>query len=134
LAFFERGSSSEDDSSLLLPDFLFLGAGFFSGFLVGAFLELTFFVGVFFALDGAVLPPFFFDLGSCNDQNADCLSVCNKNLHPPNSKTMLPLHTQKLFKCSSTGDPQVTCPSSMNGLHNAQPMTVPHPTRQCTIK
>lgn len=73
MVFFERGSSSEDDSSLLLPDFLFLGVGFFSAFLFGAFLELAFFVGAFFALDGAVLPPFFFDLGSYIDKNPNCL-------------------------------------------------------------
>jgi hypothetical protein len=73
LVFFERGSSSEEDSSLLLPDFLFLGAGFFSAFLFGGFLELTFFVGAFFALDAVVLLPFFLDLGSYIKHNTNFL-------------------------------------------------------------
>lgn len=77
LAFFERGSSSEDDSSLLLPDFLFLGAGFFSAFLFGVFLELTFFVGAFFALDVVLLPLFFLDLGSYINQSVNSLYITN---------------------------------------------------------
>lgn len=62
--FFERGSSSDEESSLLLPDFLFLGASFFSAFLLGVFLAVTFFVVGFFAFAVVVLPRFFLDLGS----------------------------------------------------------------------
>jgi hypothetical protein len=67
-AFFERGSSSDEESSLLLPDFLFLGAGFFSAFLFGVFLVPAFFVGAFFAFAAVVLPPFFLDFGSYINQ------------------------------------------------------------------
>jgi hypothetical protein len=48
----------------LLPDFLFLGAGFFSAFLFWVFLAVTFFVVAFFAFVAVVLPRFFLDLGS----------------------------------------------------------------------
>jgi hypothetical protein len=70
--FFERGSSSDEESSLLLPDFLFLGAGLFSVFLFGGFLVLAFFVGAFFAFADVVLPPFFLDLGSYVNKKPTC--------------------------------------------------------------
>jgi hypothetical protein len=69
--FFERGSSSDEESSLLLLDFLFLGAGFFSAFLFGIFFVLAFFVGAFFAF-AVVLPPFFLDFGSYINQKPTC--------------------------------------------------------------
>jgi hypothetical protein len=73
--FFDRGSSSDEESLLLLPDFLFFGAGLFSFFLFGGFLVPAFFVGAFFAFAVAVLPPFFLDLGSYVNQTTNFVRI-----------------------------------------------------------